>query len=141
MIVHGGNRHYTVIKNVSRLLKSLNATHKGAYRVCVNHLNGFRTESARDKLYDYCSSNGEVKVKMPRKKDEWLQYHDSQYQFKVLFMLYGDIESILKPLDERYRGKINQLKNGNIQSCTEKDGAYRANEVPDPLNTYSSEDW
>ena len=48
MIVDGQNRHYTAIKSMSRLLKFLNATHKGAYHFCMNYLNGFRTESARD---------------------------------------------------------------------------------------------
>ena len=52
MIVDGEKRHYTAIKSVSRLLKSLNATHKGAYHFCMNCLNGFRTGSARDKHYE-----------------------------------------------------------------------------------------
>ena len=68
MIVDGEKRHYTAVKSISRLLKFLNATHKGAYHFCMNCLNGFRTESARDKHYEYCSSNGHVKVKMPLKK-------------------------------------------------------------------------
>ena len=64
MIVDGGNRHYTAIKNISRLLISLNATHKGAYHFCINFLNGFATASARDMHYEHSSSNGHVKVKM-----------------------------------------------------------------------------
>ena len=52
MIVDGENRHYTAIKGISRLLKSLNATHKGEYHFCINCLNGFHTESARDKHYE-----------------------------------------------------------------------------------------
>ena len=68
MIVDGKKRHYNAIKSISRLLKSLNATHKGEYHFCMNCLNGFRTESARDKHYEYCSSNGHVKVKMPIEK-------------------------------------------------------------------------
>ena len=47
------------------LLKSLNATHKGAYHFCMNCFNGFRTASARDKHHEYCSSNGHVKVNIP----------------------------------------------------------------------------
>ena len=31
MIVDGKNRHYTAVKSLSRLLKSMNVTHKGAY--------------------------------------------------------------------------------------------------------------
>ena len=87
MVVDRENRHYIAIKRISRLLKSLNAAHKGAYHFCINCLNGFRTELARDKHYEYCSSNGHVKVKMPTEQDEWLKFHDGQYQLKVPFML------------------------------------------------------
>ena len=62
----------------------------------MNCLNGFWTESARDKHYEYCSSNGHVKVNMPTEKERWLKFHDGQYQFKVAFVLYADLkESIL----------------------------------------------
>ena len=44
MIVDDENRHYTAITSISRLLKSLNATHKSTYHFCMNCLNGFRTE-------------------------------------------------------------------------------------------------
>ena len=76
----------------------------------MNCVNGFRTASARDKHYEYCSSNGHVKVNMPTEEEKWLKFHDRQYQFKVPFMLYADFESILKPVDERYRDKMNTMK-------------------------------
>ena len=47
---------------------------------------------------------------MPNEKEKWLKFHDRQYQFKVPFMLYADFESILKPVDERYRDKMNTMK-------------------------------
>ena len=40
MIEDGEKRHYTAIKGISRLLKSLNASQKGAYHFCMNCLNG-----------------------------------------------------------------------------------------------------
>ena len=110
MIADGENRHYTSIKSISRLLKSLNATHKGAYQFCMNCLNGFRAESARSKHYEYCSSSGRVKVKMPTEKEKWLKFHNGQYQFKVPLVLYADFETILKPVDEWYRDKMNTMK-------------------------------
>ena len=65
MIVDGEKRHYnTTIKSMSRLLSKLNGKNQHAYHYCMNCLNGFRTESARDKDYEYCSSNGHVKVKI-----------------------------------------------------------------------------
>ena len=76
----------------------------------MNCLNSFRTESARDTHYEYCSNNGHVKVKMPTEKEKWLKLHDGQYQFKVPFMLYADFESILKPVDERSMDRMNTMK-------------------------------
>ena len=95
MLVDGENRHYTAIKSISRLLMFLNATHKGAYHFCMNCHKGFWTESARDKHYEYCCSNGHVKVRIPTEKEKWLKFYYGQYQFKVPFMLNADFESIL----------------------------------------------
>ena len=115
----------------------------------MNCLNGFRTESARNKYYEYCSSNGHVKVKMSTEKEKWLKFNDGQYQFKVTFMLYADFESILKPVDERYSEKINTIKtetkgkapytekiNTHIPSgwCVHSTFAY--GDAPDPLKMY-----
>ena len=76
----------------------------------MNSLNDFWTASSRDKHYEYYSIYGHVKVKMPSEKEKWLKYHDSQYQFKVLFILYVDFEIILKPVDEQYREMMSQMK-------------------------------
>ena len=110
MIEDGERRHHTAIKNISRLLSKLNEKTKRAYHFCMNCLNGFRTGSARDKHYVYCSTNGHVKVKMATEKEKWLKFHDGQYQFKVPFMLYADFERILKPVNERYRDRMNTMK-------------------------------
>ena len=84
MITDSENRHYTAVKSLSRLLSSENSKgRKGAYHFCMNCLNGFRTESAIDKLYKYCSSHGEVNVKMPKESEKWLKFYGGQYKFKV----------------------------------------------------------
>ena len=95
------DRLYMTIKNISRLLKSLNATHKGAYHFCMNCVSCFHAVSARGKYYKYCHNNGHVKVKMSYEKERWLKFHGGEYQCKVPFMLYADFESILKPVDEQ----------------------------------------
>ena len=149
MIEDGERRHHTAIKNISRLLSKLNEKTKRAYHFCINCLNGFRTGSARDKHYVYCSTNGHVKVKMATEKEKWLKFHNGQYQFKVPFMLYVDFERILKPVDERYRDRMNTMKterkgkapymekiNTHVTSgwCVHSIFAY--GDVPDPLKTY-----
>ena len=153
MIVDGENRHYTAIKGISRLLKSLNATRKDGYYFCMTCLNGFRTEPARDKHYEYCSSNGHVKVNMPPEKEKWLKFHDGQYQFKVPFMLYADFESILKPVDEWYRDKMNRMKAGkngkapytdkintHVPSGSCVHSTFAHGDVPNPLNMHQGKD-
>ena len=110
MTVDGESRYYTAIKNLSKLFKSLNSTHKGAYYFQMNCLNGFYTASARNKHCVYCSSNSQVKVKMPSEEEKLLTLCDNQYQFKVPFLLYADFESTLKPVDEQYRKTMHQMK-------------------------------
>ena len=43
MIVNGEKRHYTAIKNISRLLSKLNGKIQHADHYCMNCLNGFQT--------------------------------------------------------------------------------------------------
>ena len=72
----------------------------------------FGQRQQEDKHYEYCSSNGHVKVTMPTEKEKCLKFHEGQHQLTVPFMLYGDFESILKPVDEWYRDKMNTVKAG-----------------------------
>ena len=53
MIVDGANRYYMAIKNLSRLLKLLNVTHKGVCHFSMNCLEGFCKGSGRVKHYEY----------------------------------------------------------------------------------------
>ena len=76
MIPEGENRHYTAINNLQTLLKFLNTTYRGAYHFSINYLNGFRIASARNKYFEYYSSNVHVKVKTPLEKEKWLKFHD-----------------------------------------------------------------
>ena len=96
------------------------------------------------KHYEYCSINVHVKVQMLSEKEKWLNFHDGQYQFKVPFVLYVDFESILKPVDEKYREKTIKKKlerisyiekiNTHVPSvwCVHSTFAY--GDIPDPLN-------
>ena len=131
MVVDGEERHYTAIKSISRLLSKLNGKTTRVYHYCMNCLNGFRTASARDKHYEYCSSNGHVKVNMPTEEEKWLKFHDGQYRFMLLFILYAHFESIAKPVDERYKEKVNRMKAGRKGKApyTEKLSMYRQDGV------------
>ena len=34
------------------------------------------------------------------KEDSFVKFHDGQHQFKVPFVMYGDFEAILEPIEE-----------------------------------------
>ena len=154
MIGDGEKKHYVAVKNISRLLSKLNGKTQHACHYCINCLNGFQTESTRDKHHGYCSSNGHVKVNMPTEEEKWLKFHDGQYQFKVPFMLYADFESILKPVDERYRDKMNTMKterkgktsytekvNRHVPSAWCVHSTFTYGDAPDPLKMYRGKDY
>ena len=106
MINKGKKKHYTCIKNMSRLLTRENSKHNGASHICINCLRPFNSEKSKDEHYRYCIDHDAVKVKMPSCKEKWIKYCDGQNQFKVPFTMYADLESILKPMDERYKEKM-----------------------------------
>ena len=99
------------------------------------------------KHYECCSINVHVKAQMLSEKEKWLNFHDGQYQFKVPFVLYVDFESILKPVDEKYRKKMikKKLERKGKASYIEKisthvpsgwcvHSTFAYGDIPDPLN-------
>ena len=87
-----------MIKSLSRLLGSRNSKHKSKQYFCLNCLQGFHSEESRDKHYEYCKDNEAVKIEMP-KPGSFMEFHDGQNQFKVLFVMYADFEAILRPVE------------------------------------------
>ena len=139
MIISENNRkHYVAIKSLSRLLSSENTKHKGKEYFCNNCLQGFKEESSRDEHIGYCIDSESVKTEMPH-KNPIVQYSDGQFQFKVLFIMYADFESILEPIqgpgnDPRIsstRGINNHIPSG---WCVCSEFAY--GKVENPLKLY-----
>ena len=63
----------------------------------TNYLQGFREECSRNEHIGYCKNNESVRIEMPHRRPI-VEYSDGQFQFKVLFIMYADFESILEPI-------------------------------------------
>ena len=135
-------RHYTTIKNLSRLLASSNSRNGQKQHFCMNCLQGFPTKISRDKHFEYCKDNETVTIEMPE-EGSLVKFHDAQYQFKTPFIMYTDFEAILEPMEgpapnpeESYTTKINK----HIPSgfCVYSKLAYE--KVENPLKLYKGED-
>ena len=106
MISENGINHCTVIKSLSRLLRSSNTKHKCKQYFCTNCLQGFLLETSLDEHRVYCKDNEVVKVEMPSIKTS--KFCDGKNQFKVPFVMYYDLEALLPHTEER---APNDLKN------------------------------
>ena len=93
LICDGNKFHYTAIKNLSRLLSCSNSKHNGEQHFCINCLQGFHSEESRDKHFDYCVDNDNVKIEM-LKEGIMLKFHDGQYQSKY-YLFYMLILKVL----------------------------------------------
>ena len=64
LVCDGDKSHYTAVKSLSRLLRSSNSEHKAKQHFCMNCLQGFSQEKARDDHYVYYLNNETVRVEM-----------------------------------------------------------------------------
>ena len=142
MISEYGINHYTVIKSLSRLLRSSNTKHKCKQYFCTNCLQGFSLEASRDEHSVYCEDNETVRVEMLRKGSK-IEFCDGQNQFKVPFIMYADFESILEPIQGPnpvptgpYNSEV--TKHSPSGWCVYSKFAY--GEVKDPLKLYRGKD-
>ena len=142
MISEDGINHYTMIKSLSRLLRSSNTKHKCKHYFCTNCLQGFSLKASRDEHRVYCEDNETVRVEMPRKGSK-IEFCDGQNHFKVPFIMYADFESILEPIEspnpdpnQPYSQNVNQ--NVSTGWCVYSKFAY--GEVKDPLKLYRGKD-
>ena len=142
IITENDRKHYVTIKSLSRLLSSQNTKHNGKEYFCMNCLQGFKEKSSRDEHIGYCINNESVKVEMPH-KNPIVQYSDGQFQFKVLFVMYTDFESILEPIqgpENNQRISSTKSINNYVRSgwCVRTEFAY--GKVKNPLKLYRGED-
>ena len=143
MVSEDGINHYTVIKSLSRLLKSSNTKLKCKQHFCINCLQGFTQESSRDQHQVYCEDNESVRVEMP-KQGSTIEFKDGQDQFKIPFIMYADFESILEPMDPVEPGSPNQPYTNEVNQhtpsgwCVYSKFAY--GDVNNPLRIYRGKD-
>ena len=106
------HQHYTLIKNMSRLVGMQTNKHNGKTHICLNCCNTFSLEKSFKEHTEVCLSNEAVKIEMP-KKGSCIEFDKHAKKLKVPFVIYADFES--------YTEHIQQSCNTNDkQSYTEK---------------------
>ena len=108
---NNNNWHYLAVKSISGLLKGITSKHKGDF-YCLNCFYLCITEKKLKKHERICKDHDFCHVKMPNEDNKILKYNPGEKSLKVPFIIYADLECLLK--------KINTCQNIPENSYTEK---------------------
>ena len=128
-----------MIKSLSRLFGSSNSKHGHKQHFCLNCLQGFHSEESRDKHFEYCKDNEAVRIEVP-KEGSFVEFHDGQNQFKVLFTMYSDFEAVLKPTNVKPEKPCTKEFNQHIPSGFSVYSKFAYGKVENPFKLYRGED-
>lgn len=93
--------HYCWIKNLSRLVSLQSTKHKHKIWFCDRCLQYFKTnEKLNIHIQDCASCDNAIKIKMPSMENKWISFKNYKYQLEAPFIIYADIESLLKPVNQ-----------------------------------------
>ena len=111
MITDDGNRwHYLAVKSLPALLRGITSNHHGDF-YCLNCFHSYTTHSKLKRHERVCNNHEYCRVDMP-KEQERIKYLPGEKSLTVLFIIYVDLECLLK--------KMRSCKNKLENSYTEK---------------------
>ncbi|XP_050500866.1 uncharacterized protein LOC126880841 [Diabrotica virgifera virgifera] len=89
--------HYVWIKNLSRLLSKQLSKEEHKKYFCDRCLHYSRSQETLDKHTIDCLKQNETGINMPDKRNSIVKFKNFKNKVKVPFMVYADLESVLKP--------------------------------------------
>ena len=94
-----GVSHYTLIKNISCLLRSqITKRTNEPIQICKKCFSHYTKPELLEKHIKYCSNNETVAVKVP-KANTMLYFKNYEKQLPVPFVVYADFECFTKPMN------------------------------------------
>ena len=90
-------RHYCVIKDLSRFIRSSLTKHSDAVEICRSCLNHFPDKDKLQNHEKYCFQNEMVKIEMP-KEGSSISFKHHNRSIKVPFVVYADFEAFTKEI-------------------------------------------
>ena len=93
-----GNKHYSFIKDFSRLISSQVSKDTNKKYYCKKCLSHFTNEELLNKHISYCKNNETVAVKMPP-KNSFIGFKNNHKKLPLPFVAYADFECFTKPMN------------------------------------------
>ena len=111
MVTDDGKRlHYLAVRSLSALLRGISSSNNEDF-YCLNCFHSYRTHNKLKKHERVCNNHDYCHADMP-KEHEKIKYLPGEKSLKVLFIIYADLECLLK--------KVQSCQNNPENSYTEK---------------------
>ena len=101
MISNSENWHYLAVKSLSRLLRGITSNHDGDY-YCLNRFHSYRTENKLNVHKKVCENRNYCKIEMRSNDNNFIKYNQGEKSLKLPFLIYADLECILKEISTCY---------------------------------------
>lgn len=88
--------HFALIKDMSRLLRKQLGGSSDKKHFCSRCLNYFKRQETLNRHQFHCKQLNKTKITLPKDDKKFLKFSNFQNKEKVPFVLYADLESILK---------------------------------------------
>ena len=95
MITDGKKGHYLAVRSLSVLLRETTSSNNGDL-YCLNCFHSYRTYNILKKHKRVCNNHDYCRVDMPKEDEKILKYNPGEKLLKAPFIIYADLESILK---------------------------------------------
>ena len=94
-ITDGEKWHYLAVKSLSALFRGITGNNNEDL-YCLHCFQSYTTENKLKKHKKVCENHDYCYVEMPEKYNEILKYNQWEKSMKVPFIVYADLESLLK---------------------------------------------
>ena len=121
LISDGEQKHYCVIKNISRLLSSQVSKHKESKVFCLSCLSHFPNEEKLSIHKEYSRNNEPIKIEMS-KTGSFIEFKFYYRSAKVPFIVYADFRSIYGSIHRANQMMLRGLQQ-NIRNINQVDFA------------------
>ena len=116
MITDKNNRwHYLAVKSLAALFRGTTSNHHGDF-YCLNCFHLYTIHNKLKKHERVCNNHDYCRVEMP-KENEKIKYLPGEKSLKVPFIVYADLECLLK--------KVQYCQNNPKNSYTEKKSKHK----------------
>ena len=96
MVTDDGERwHYLAVRSLSALLRAISSSNNGGF-YCLNCFHSYRTLNKPKKDERVCNNHDYCHVDMPKEGKNILKYSPGDKSLKAPFIIYADLERLLK---------------------------------------------